>query len=498
MMNGQQDQDDTKFVCHECIGDTVLANVVTEHAHSRQCTYCDKTRQAIPLNELADFIHEALQQHYELTSSKPEGIDLAKKGLWHRPSSPVKDVIGDMAGISSEIASDVTSRLADLHDDPWDNDNEPGTALYDDEALYEERGVDDVGFHEEWEAFNREIRYHARFFSTYAEESLERIFGELGTLTDNKGRRVIHEIVPGGEDSFIWRARKAESAKELKIILGASVRELGPPPSRHARNGRMNAAGIPVFYGALDVETCVTEIRAPVGSHVVVAKFEVLRQLQLLDFDALKEIYVRGSHFDPVYAERLGRASFLRRLVQEISRPVMPQDEASEYLVTQAVAEYLANKVEPRLDGIIFRSSQTGNKGNNVVLFNHACGVEPLASPKDVAMTVEVHFDKEDPEDESNDCIADHITIFETTPGEPTETASSTKPFETVADAMRASLDTTVWPEQESDDGLPTDAPTLRLNMGSLAVRYIESVTYGTRDCRVSRFRKTTDEEPEY
>ena len=106
----------------------------------------------------------------------------------------------------------------------------------------------------------------------------------------------------------------------------------------------MNAAGIPVFYGALDEDTCVAEVRAPVGSYVVVAKFEVLQPLRLLDFDSLKKVYVEGSHFDPDYAWRLGRASFLERLVREMSRPVMPGDEAFEYLVTQAVAEYLATK----------------------------------------------------------------------------------------------------------------------------------------------------------
>ena len=113
-MNRQKDQEDTKFVCHGCIGDDFLANEVKEQSHPRQCTYCYERRQAIPLEELADLIHEALQEHYELTPSEPEGIDyvLAKEGLWHRPGWPVEDVIGDMAGISSEIASDVTERLA--------------------------------------------------------------------------------------------------------------------------------------------------------------------------------------------------------------------------------------------------------------------------------------------------------------------------------------------------------------------------------------------------
>ena len=76
-------------------------------------------------------------------------------------------------------------------------------------------------------------------------------------------------------------------------------------------------------------------------------------------FDALAEVYVEGSHFDPDYAVHEGRGAFLRRLVREISQSVQPQDEEFEYLATQAVAEYMANKVDPLLDGILFRSTQT-------------------------------------------------------------------------------------------------------------------------------------------
>ena len=39
----------------------------------------------------------------------------------------------------------------------------------------------------------------------------------------------------------------------------------------------LNAEGIPVFYGALEKDTCVSEVRAPVGSNVVLARFRLLR-----------------------------------------------------------------------------------------------------------------------------------------------------------------------------------------------------------------------------
>ena len=145
--------------------------------------------------------------------------------------------------------------------------------------------------------------------------------------------------------------------------------------------GRMNAPGIPVFYGATDMDTCVTEVRPPVGSYVVAARFEMLRTLRLLDLDALEWVYVKEGYFDPEFTNRRSKALFLQWLAKEISRPVMPRDEAVEYLATQAMAEYLANRPEQRLDGIVFRSSQTSGTGHNVVLFNHARRVTPHVPP---------------------------------------------------------------------------------------------------------------------
>ncbi len=76
----------------------------------------------------------------------------------------------------------------------------------------------------------------------------------------------------------------------------------------------MNASGISVFYGAQDAQTCIAEVRAPVGSHVVVGRFEIVRPVRLLDFDVLTQVVVEGSLFDPEYGARLSRAAFLRRV----------------------------------------------------------------------------------------------------------------------------------------------------------------------------------------
>ena len=477
---------DTDYACYGCIGDAVLAKAVRAEGTRVACSYCDGVSEALPLDELAERIHEVLQAHFKLTSSQPMDHEyaLAKEGLWERPGYPVEDVIADIAGVSNEVAADVRELLSYCYGLSYhalkDGEEQPYTS----DACYEERGADDWDFRETWEWFRYEIRSRVRFFSTYAEETLTHIFGDLGTHRAFRSKSVIREVSPGDESSHIYRARTAQSLSELKAILKAPAREIGPPPPRLAKGGRMNASGIPVFYGAMEEDTCVAELRAPIGSQVVVAKFELLRPVRLLDFEALMEIYVDTSHFDPDYGTRKGRAAFLRSLVREICRPVMPQDEAFEYLASQAVAEYLANKLDPRLDGIIFPSSQTRD-GRNVVLFNHACGVAPDDLPEGTYVKVYVsrrHHQDDDEGDDDNDYIQvfENVTRTRTTP-----------PNNNNATRLAILTSPPVLDENgNEDEESPTwSKPTLRLDVKNVFVLDINSVCYEYRRREIFRHR---------
>ena len=78
-----------------------------------------------------------------------------------------------------------------------------------------------------------------------------------------------------------------------------------------------------------------------------------------------------------------------------MARPVMPDDEAVEYLPTQAVADFLATMNEPRLDGIVFPSAQT-KAGRNVVLFHQAARVEAIVLPKGTTIVASSGYETED------------------------------------------------------------------------------------------------------
>ena len=469
---------DMNYVCHDCIGDPFLAEVVRAEGTRIACSYCDAVGEALPLGDLAQRIHEVLQDHFELTLNQPTGYEymLAKEGWWERPGYPVVNVIADIADVSEDIATDVMELLSDRYGYRAIKDGEENP--YDSGACYEEREAGDRA----WKTFCDQIRSHGRFFNTYAEEALTHIFGDFGMHKSFRGKSVIREISPDSESGHIWRGRTALSRKELEAILKSPVREIGPPPPRLAKGGRMNALGIPVFYGAMEKDTCVAELRAPVGSQVAVAKFELLRPVRLLDLEALTEIWnIDASHFDPDFDKREDRVVSLRSLAHEICRPVMPQDEAFEYLPSQAVAEYLANKLDTQLDGIIFRSSQI-SQGYNVVLFNSVCGVAPDDLPEGTGVEVyslRVNHDEDD----------GYISVFETVP--PTR---SKPPHNDDANLVDAYLSPPRWDEDEYGELSTYSEPTLRIDMKSIFVLDIQSVRYDYRSRKVFRHRRVRRE----
>jgi hypothetical protein len=467
-----KDFDDASLVnvCFMCVGDEFLRQSVRSDGKETECSYCKNVRSCFSLAGIGDQVHEVLNEQFYLTSSEPDGLDymLAKDGLWNREGDPVAEVIADIGGFDEEIAEDIRAYLSDQHG--YSEVKDGGEDPYADDAQYDARGPDDQNLRDTWESFCQQIRWRSRYFSEYVEISLDNIFGDLESLSTVKGASIIQVITPSDINRYVFRARVAFSQSELQDILKYPAKQLGAPPSRLARAGRMNAAGISVFYGALDVDTCVAEIRPPVGGMVAVCRFELIRPIHILDLDALDQVYVEGSHFDPDFAMRRARAAFLGRLVREISRPVMPSDEVFQYLPTQFVAEYLATKSSPSLDGIIFKSSQTGDAGKNLVLFNHAS----LAEPDDTLPSTTFDFMMGSGPDDDFDPT---IVVFEKVEDVPPTLNSSSSAKSSVSIPARDEA----W--------LAGRKPALRLDKESVRVLLMSGVRYSYSEHGVMRIR---------
>ena len=190
-----------------------------------------------------------------------------------------------------------------------------------------------------------------------------------------------------------------QSVEKLQHAIEYPDVELGPPPARLAAAGRMNAFGISVFYGAVTADTAIAEVRPPVGSRVLLGRFELTRTLRLLDVEVLRDIYVKGSLFDPAFSRNLERAKFLAGLSWRMTKPVLPEQEPFEHLATQAIADFLSSEVDPTVDGMVYPSVQASSGTPNVVLFHKSSRVEPLKMP--AGTEVDSHCAWVDPSDDS-------------------------------------------------------------------------------------------------
>ena len=233
-----------QYVCHACIGDKFLAKQVEKEGTREECTYCRATNTAFTLVALSDRIHRVLEEYF-IAIPECDVPEQIRQG-----SDDAETAIEKVAGIEQDVAADVREnlfkRLAQT-----ENVAEGAENPYNQGMLYLEHEADTSDLRSAWWDSKEEIRSRARFFGATTAATLERIFEDLASLRAIWGKPVIREIQPGDKDSSFWRARTAHSESEIQSILESLSSQLGPPPSDKATAGRMNAEGIPVFYGAL-------------------------------------------------------------------------------------------------------------------------------------------------------------------------------------------------------------------------------------------------------
>ncbi len=361
-----------KRICAGCVGESYLNREIRSNGQSRTCSYCGSKRRTLKLGEFAGYFAQVFEDHYE-----PGPFDYDGEPL----GDAVVDVIQDTATIDYDPARDLQAVLADQYG-PVGKDALIEDNPFSEETCYQDRGVTIHEYMEDWSQFRKSLLTEARLFNGEAEVILERIFDGIEDYGSKHRKTLIVDAGPGKSINAFFRARVFHSDEKLEAAIAKPNVELGPPPPEHAIAGRMNAHGIGVFYGATNPGVALAEIRPPVGSRVLVGRFEVIRQLRLLDVGAMGAIRAKGSLFDPTFVRDLERAAFLHTLSGRITQPVMPDDEQSEYLVTQAIADYLATRTDPMLDGILYPSvQQSGKLKRNVVLFHKSSRVADLGLP---------------------------------------------------------------------------------------------------------------------
>ncbi|WEA00705.1 RES family NAD+ phosphorylase [Mucilaginibacter sp. SJ] len=372
---------DDKPICYHCIDEPYLKREIKQAGKRVTCAYCSRRSKGIFIGDLAIRVDIAFSQHYTRKWDPDEDPEEWPDG------QPIIEAIRDAAGIPKEAAEDIRTIL--------DRDNyDPNLAYMGELQQYSTKiWVEQIPPHAgywqtQWSEYERILKTESRYFSRSGIELLNSVFRNVYDMETFDDESPLRLVGPGTSMTELYRARVFQSDTALKTALSKPDKELGCPPAAFAVAGRMNAPGISVFYGSNDPKLSLAEVRPAVGSKVAIAKFRIIRPLQLLDLNALTKLVIHGSIFDSDYADELSRAMFLKSLSAKMTQPVMPNDQSFEYLLTQSIADYLATEWHNMYDGIIFPSSQVEGESVNVILFHKAAKVEPVTHPKEAQIDV--------------------------------------------------------------------------------------------------------------
>ncbi len=312
--------------CAECFGDRVLqAHIIRAlSTDTGKCSYCysDNVPLVTP-NVLAEIFAPVIS----IYQRNPAGRTLVE---W---------LMKDWGMFSHPKMGELPARalLADVLDD--------GAIVRDKFAPSERYGT--TGLALRWEKLRDELMYTNRYFPD-ANIDAERLTALLSQLRAE------------GTPSEWFRARiqQGENAFEIK--------DMGAPPKRVTSHGRANPPGIPYLYLGSTEETAISEIRPHTGETACVAKFKIQDDLDLIDLRDPKRLispFVFGDE-QQISAMR-NDIPFLEHLGQELTRPVLPQGAAIDYVPSQYLCEFIK---KAGYHGVIYSSSVSS--GMNLALFD--------------------------------------------------------------------------------------------------------------------------------
>jgi hypothetical protein len=450
-------------ICANHVSEPHLKAIIdASNTTEAECDYCDRVAPTVSAWELAQQFDTMFERYFVSTSG---GRDEHWNELDEDESEgeSVLDVLERVAGLTGEEAEDVAEQLGEM----W-FDRDTMESRHGDDPHFVQIDKFDEPLSRAWSEMERSLKYEARFNNPTVHRMLETVFGPILDDRIRGSEGVVIEIKPGDSLSTFYRARPFPSLDELQSALQTPERSLGPPPPGIGRAGRMNAKGVPVFYGALDPSVAIAEVRPPVGSHVVLAQFTVARPLRLLDIQNVILIDGVGSLFDPATYDRFTRRDFLKTLVRRIVRPIMPEHEDEDYLITQAVADFLSTHEQLNLDGILFASAQLDPRtrlqkdGRNIVLFNKSSEIESQNDEGGPFAEWETHFNLWDYDD-------DQVKL------DPVLTTASVKPEVNLPRGMR---------KEKRLFG-----PALNLDRDTIQIHRVQGVSFKTTTINIAHQR---------
>lgn len=365
---------DARNVCGACLADEGLAQAAAMLADARKCDFCGRrfrSERAVSIDLIAAYIMGCIAQDYDI----PENVlflDPESDNGWAGTTYDKWEIVQDHLSAEWEVVEAISTILDD--DRQW-CERDPGQWL----------PSRQLG--ESWESFSRYVKRSSRFMFLREDEQPRGFrdrpddnFVPATAMLDLLGDAVRSAglIRTLGINTRIYRARAVGDGQPWHRSAG----DLGPPPDTDngPPAGRMNAAGIAVFYGALDAETPLHEALQSNG-RVAMGVFSPLRPLLVLDLSGQTPLPYVGI-FHNATRSRRGLARFMSAFIEDIAR-ISARDgrEHIDYVPAQIVTEYFRRVFRDKgafLDGIIYPSTRSA-RGRNIALFVQRDDIQELS-----------------------------------------------------------------------------------------------------------------------
>ena len=314
-----------KHCCSECFGDRGLSQSIIPLLAVAQgvCDYCAAPDVDLVAPQILADWFELLIGIYE---PDPNGKSLVEwmKEDWGLFSSPrmdtahAKELLGEILD-----DGDIVRKLFSPSE------------RYQSEALIR------------WDSLRDELMYENRYF--------------LDQPLDTDRLRELLGHLPADDMPVLWYRARMRTED-----VAYPIDKMGAPPKRLVSHGRANPPGIPYLYVGSQPDTAVAEIRPHTGEIACVAEFSIEAPLKAVDLRCPRKLV---SPFLLSDAGAIGQLRsdipFLERLGEELTRPVLPQGAAIDYVPSQYLCEFIK---KCGYDGVIYRSSVSD--GINLALFS--------------------------------------------------------------------------------------------------------------------------------
>lgn len=203
-----------------------------------------------------------------------------------------------------------------------------------------------------WEEFVQSIKIEYRFHTNFFKQKVLEIFCTYIRKNYKKG-------------TIFYRARISDSDG------GYTKEKMGAPPIGLASAGRANPEGISYLYLGDSVETTLYEIRAGLYDYVSVGKFVLKEDINVVDLTDIDNI---SAFSDLDFKQHAINRTHLKKINNEIARPLRRHDSRLDYLPTQYICDYIKSielDGKNQYQGIEYKSTMRGN-GYNLAIFDES------------------------------------------------------------------------------------------------------------------------------